>query len=89
MFFPEGSIMPDGSIGEFKRGSAALVHSTHATIIPISIRYKRGTFRTHCFINYGVPLSIPEELFADDDSRFTRTSAYLREKIEEMHQNTP
>lgn len=87
MFFPEGSIMPDGSIGEFKRGSAALVHSTHATIIPISIRYKRGTFRTRCFINYGAPFSIPEELFADNDSHFTRASVHLREKIEGMHRN--
>lgn len=87
MFFPEGSIMPDGSIGEFKRGSASLAHATNAPIIPISIRYKRGTFRTHCFISYGPPLSIPEELFTNDHPHFTRTSAHLREKIGEMQQN--
>lgn len=87
MFFPEGSIMPDSSIGEFKRGSAVLAHAANTPIIPISIRYKRGTFRTHCFINYGAPLSIPEELFTDSDSHFTRPSAHLREKIEGMHRN--
>lgn len=85
MFFPEGSMVPEGSIGEFKRGSAALAHAAKTTILPISIRYKRGIFRTHCFINYGAPLLIPEELFAGDDSHFIRTSMYLREKIEGMY----
>ncbi|MBI2046214.1 MAG: 1-acyl-sn-glycerol-3-phosphate acyltransferase [Parcubacteria group bacterium] len=85
MFFPEGSIMPDGFLGEFKRGSAALAHANKTPIVPISIRYKHGTFRTKCFINYGAPLSVPEELFVNDNPHFIRVSAYLREKIEEMH----
>ena len=88
MFFPEGSMMPDGFIGEFKRGSAALAHASKTQIVPISIRYKRGIFRTKCFISYGASFSIPKEIFDGDNQYLTRTSAYLREKVEEMHKNT-
>mgnify|MGYP001613195337 FL=1 len=85
MFFPEGSMIAGDTIGEFKRGSSALARATKTLIVPISIRYAHGKFRTQCFINYGATLLIPEELFLGDDLHFTRASAYLRKKIEEMY----
>ncbi|MBI5005333.1 MAG: 1-acyl-sn-glycerol-3-phosphate acyltransferase [Candidatus Lloydbacteria bacterium] len=86
MFFPEGSMIRGDAMGEFKRGSAALAHASKTPIVPISIRYKRDTFRTKCFIRYGAALSIPEELFLNDNPHFVHASEYLRKKIEDMYQ---
>ena len=71
VMYPEGSIMYDGGIGEFKKGAAVLAHATGAPVLPLSMKISKGKyFRKTYTINIGDIIHTNQK---NSNVEFTRT----------------
>lgn len=78
--FPAGSMRADGSLGDFKRGAAALAQMTGAPIIPVAIkRFKARGKRTRFALSVGNKFEINA---SESESEATLS---IRSKVEELH----
>lgn len=67
VIYPEGSIVSDGNIGEFKLGAATLAKKTQAQVIPVYMKIVQAPHRDKFIINVGEavqydPNLSPEEI---------------------------
>jgi 1-acyl-sn-glycerol-3-phosphate acyltransferase len=61
VIYPEGKIVSDGNIGEFKIGAAILAQKTGVAVLPVSFGLgKRFFIRRGLDINIGAPVTISE-----------------------------
>lgn len=85
VIYPEGKVVMDGKIGEFKNGAAALHRRTGAMVIPVLFRFsaKSSGFRRELSIVIGGPLSILDG-FSDPEitESFRRSLLLLDEQVQ-------
>ena len=68
--YPEGSIMPPGTVGPFRNGAALLAQRTGALVLPLSFRQgKKTMFRRELFVNIGRSHSVAQDISCTDVSR--------------------
>lgn len=53
VIYPEGSIINDDKVGDFKHGASVLAKMTGASVLPISMRIKKNKIRKKFTINIG------------------------------------
>lgn len=59
VIYPEGSIRHEEGVGEFRPGAAILAQTTHARVLPISMRIKEsGRLRDILAVNIGEPIAV-------------------------------
>jgi 1-acyl-sn-glycerol-3-phosphate acyltransferase len=79
--FPAGSMRPDNTLGEFKRGAAALALMTGVPIIPVALkRYKEKGKRTRFVISVGSKFNLSPEL------EYEAGTKVIFEKLSTLHQ---
>ena len=84
LIFPEGRIVTEDKIGEFKRGVVEVYRQTKCPILPVSIKMTRDKFKRQILrLNYGPIIHIPDELLTDPSAEesYRRAGEYLREII--------
>lgn len=73
IMYPEGGIVRNGTLGEFKKGTAVLTLQTRAPIILVAFRRERGArFRRRLFVNIGEPIRIPTRAAPDEITALLR-----------------
>lgn len=78
--FPAGSMRPDNSLGEFKRGAAVLASMTNTAIIPIALkRFKVKGKRTRFVISVGLKFNILKENSVDE------STDHIKMCVSELH----
>lgn len=81
VIYPEGSIVNDGHIAEFKHGAAVLAQKTAATVIPIAMKIEERYLRNEFIINVGLPFKPDINLPAQEISNnFRRIIIDLHQK---------
>lgn len=78
--FPAGSMRGDNSLGEFKRGAAALALMTNTPVIPVALKriVQKGK-RTRFSLNVG------HKFLLDTTLSYDQATTALRQKVEELH----
>ena len=79
VIFPAGSMRPDNSLGEFKRGAAALAMMTSSPILPVALKRSKGNFR--CKIS----LHIGRQFRLAPNSSYDKETQLIHSKVEEIH----
>jgi 1-acyl-sn-glycerol-3-phosphate acyltransferase len=83
VMYPEGKIVTEGGIGEFKVGATILAQQMSVPVLPISIRIaERGIFRKKLYINIGGP-----QLITQQKNTLTATSE-LRDVMVTLYQKS-
>jgi 1-acyl-sn-glycerol-3-phosphate acyltransferase len=78
--FPAGSMRGDNSLGEFKRGAAALAQITGAPVLPVAIkRIREKGKRTRFTLNVGKKFTM------DTPQSYDEATLVIRSKVEELH----
>ena len=77
--FPEGKIVHEDEIGQFKRGAPALALITKTKILPIALKIGHKGVRKKYFVKFGQVFSLPEGLTNEDGS------GYMRSIIEDLY----
>lgn len=80
--FPAGSMRPDNSLGDFKRGTAVLSIMTNTAMIPVAIKKYpkiKGSFRKKFIIKIGKSFILSDKTSADIGTR------EVFAKVEEIH----
>ncbi len=67
--FPEGTRSKTGEIGKAKPGVALIAMQTKADILPVSIRYEKGTFKLFGKVTVRVGKLIPYQAPAEDEGQ--------------------
>lgn len=71
--FPAGRMRPDNTLGEFKRGAAALALMTEVPIIPVALkRYKQKGKRTRFVISVGNKFNVNAANSYDENTDLIR-----------------
>lgn len=78
--YPEGSIVSDGSIADFKLGAAVLAKKTLAKVVPVSMKIVPGKYRDKFIINVGENVIYNSELPAEDISKTFRDTIVKLQK---------
>lgn len=78
--FPAGHMRGDNSLGEFKRGAAALAQLTDSPVIPVAIKRVREKGKRTRFT-----LLVGKKFKMDKHQSFEQGTAFIRSKIEELH----
>ncbi len=72
--FPEGKVIRENELGQFKRGAAALALMTGATVLPTSIKTgKRKFFRREYMMRFGKPFEVPQNLSYEEGADYMRS----------------
>ncbi len=69
VIYPEGSVISNGKVENFKHGASVLAKMTGATVIPISMKLKKGKLRREFIINIGRDIKYNE---SDSSKEITR-----------------
>ncbi|MES3005526.1 MAG: lysophospholipid acyltransferase family protein [Patescibacteria group bacterium] len=78
--FPAGSMRGDNSLGEFKRGAAALALMTNTPIIPVALkRFKERGKRARFSLNVG------KKFLLNTNESYNQATLELYRKVEELH----
>lgn len=78
--FPAGKLREDGTVGEFKRGAAALALTTNTPIIPIAIkRFREKGKRTRFSLNVG------KKFFLENQQSYTEGTLVLQREVDLLH----
>lgn len=88
LIFPEGKIILDTEVGEFKKGAVVIQERTGAPILPCAISHgKRGLFRKKVYVSFGKPFYISKELMDNKDD-YAEAREDLRKKIKNLYQKS-
>lgn len=79
VIYPEGSIMHDGKIHNFKLGAATLAKKTKTTVIPISMKISGKSIRRKFTINVG------ENIDYDPNNTVEEISDLFHTVIDDLH----
>ncbi|MBQ3088122.1 MAG: 1-acyl-sn-glycerol-3-phosphate acyltransferase [Clostridia bacterium] len=85
--FPEGTRSKTGEPGKAKAGVALIAMQTKADILPISVRYSKGTFKLFSKVTVRVGELIPFEEPAEEEGQraaIRRISTSVMDKIKEL-----
>jgi 1-acyl-sn-glycerol-3-phosphate acyltransferase len=81
LIFPEGKIILNEDVGDFKKGAVALQEETGAPILPCSVRYgKRRFLRKKVEVSFGKAFYVPKKLLKNKED-YAEGRAYLRKEI--------
>lgn len=69
VIYPEGSIVYNGKIGDFKHGASVLAKTTGVNVLPISMRIEKGRIRKRFIINIGKDIKYSK---SDSTTELTR-----------------
>jgi 1-acyl-sn-glycerol-3-phosphate acyltransferase len=87
LIFPEGQLIFDDSISDFKKGVVRVHQLTGALILPIAIKYeKKASIFRKVNIVIGKPFAIPEDFFDSSTDDFRSARNYLREKVISLYE---
>ncbi|MFH1978963.1 MAG: lysophospholipid acyltransferase family protein [Patescibacteria group bacterium] len=88
MIYPEGRVFKEiESIGSFRRGAAALAEKTGAAILPVAIKYFKGSLLgKKVVINFGKPFCVSGDLYDENDEYYAKPSEYIREKVLKLYE---
>jgi 1-acyl-sn-glycerol-3-phosphate acyltransferase len=82
LMFPEGKLIRDESISDFKKGVVRIHQLTGALILPVAIKYeKRASISRKVNVAIGKPFAIPKEFFDTSTNEFQSARNYIREKV--------
>lgn len=89
LMFPEGRLVSDDSILEFKKGIVRIYEKTKAPILPIAIKYKKTFFPFYkIIISIGKPIHIPESLLlSEGSSDYKEARDFLRNQVVDQYTN--
>ena len=80
LIFPEGKIILDTEVGEFKKGAVVVQERTGVPILPCAVRHgKRGLFRKKVSVSFGKITYVPKE-FLNNKEDYSEAREYLREE---------
>lgn len=74
LIHPEGRVVKEYNIEEFKRGAAALARMTNSPVLPAALRIikKSGSSRQFYIINFGSPICLPQNISSEEGSEILR-----------------
>jgi len=88
LIFPEGRVINEDNIGEFKRGVVEVYTQTKCPILPVSIKVVKSNFiRKTIIINYGQTTSIPSDILDIPlaENRYRQAAEYLRAIVVKLY----
>jgi len=68
LIHPEGRVIKDDKIGDFKRGAAALALKTNAPILPAAFKLRAGKYS----INFGKIFNLPQNISYEEGADIIR-----------------
>ncbi len=81
LIFPEGKIILNEDVGEFKKGIVALQERTGVPILPCAVHYdKKGIFRRKTQVSFGKATYVPKKLLKNKED-YTEAREYLRKEV--------
>jgi 1-acyl-sn-glycerol-3-phosphate acyltransferase len=88
--FPEGTRSKDGSIGQFRQGSFALVRQAGVEVVPIAIKNTSQLLSKHSFIvkKGMVYLSVCDPVKIDESMSKAEISSHIRDIIVKEYETT-
>lgn len=82
LMFPEGKLISDDSISNFRKGVVKIHQLTGALILPVAIKYeKRRSIFRKVSVAIGKPFAIPEEVLDTDTKDLQTARNYVRNKV--------
>lgn len=74
LMHPEGKVVKEYNIEEFKRGAAALARMTNFPVLPAALRIikKSDSLRPFYALNFGLPICLPQNISPEEGSEILR-----------------
>jgi len=80
---PEGKVIREEEIGQFKRGAAFLALQTKTDILPVAFSIKKKKFRKNYYVKFGETFKLPGGLSVEEGAD------YMRNVIVKLYESLP